>query len=179
METTSVSSSTGIAANSHYLESIPSDGECHGRSRNWGDIDATCKKTVTAEIVSEAKQMGLNEIGIAFVLAVAKVESGFNPDAASTSSSAAGIGQFIDKTGQGYGLDETNRFDITANTRAMISYLKDCFNSAQRRFKPTNVASLLSYTYALFHDGPSMKYGGMKIAEEQVLPSTVQFLIGE
>lgn len=165
-----------LAQNSRYNEPIWDDGDgVSGRSRAWGDVDAAGRQHVMQTIVSEAFEEGFSATETAFALAVARTESGFNPDAAATSSSASGIGQFIDKTGATYGLDDENRFELKANVKAMLQHLKDLFRSISKMNVGSETAKFQT-TYALYHDGPSLRFGGKDIARESVLPWIPRFL---
>lgn len=163
-------------ARSHYNEPISvSDGLVHGRSRAWGDISQSGQIEAIREIINQSAAAGLNGKQTAFVLSVARLESGFNPDAASTVSSAAGLGQFIDKTASSFGLSCSTRFNLSENVRAMVDYLKQSLTAAQKRFQSADSDAALSYAYALYHDGPSLKYGGLQIAQNKVLPLCKKF----
>jgi putative chitinase len=54
------------------------------------------------------------------VLAIAHTESGFNPDAAAGTTSASGLGQFVDKTGEAYSLNDNNRWDVNAQADSLV-----------------------------------------------------------
>lgn len=60
-----------------------------------------------------------------YMYAMAAQESGFNPNARASTSSAKGLYQFIDATGAQYGLDESNVFDPIANADAAARFYKD------------------------------------------------------
>lgn len=71
-----------------------------GKSRKWGDADDAVKFEVQKEIVKQATKANLSQRDIANLLALAEVESGFNPDASTTSrkSSASGVFAITDST---------------------------------------------------------------------------------
>ena len=165
-----------VAQHSHYFQPIVDDGDgVTGRSRRWGDLSQEVQVQVVNRLVHESDEQRLSLLDTAFIMSVARLESGFNPDAAAASTSATGIGQFIDKTGSFYGLETENRFHLADNIRAMIKHLKDSAKLASRRFSPSNTSELLTYTYAVYHDGPSLKYGGLELAREKILPWTKKF----
>lgn len=115
--------SSQIESYSHYNDPIDtSTGRLAGNSRIWGDASASVQKQVIDTIVNVATQHGLSAHDTAYVLAIARIESGFNPDAAAGPTSASGLGQFINKTGSAYGLNDSNRFDTTANANALIEH---------------------------------------------------------
>ncbi|MCH8622278.1 transglycosylase SLT domain-containing protein [Undibacterium sp. TS12] len=71
-----------------------------GDSRAWGDANEHVKFEVQKEIVQQAGKANLSQKDTANLLALAEVESGFNPDAATTSrkSSASGVFAITDST---------------------------------------------------------------------------------
>ena len=103
------------------------------------------------------------------MLAIARHESGFNPDAAAGSTSASGIGQFVDSTGEKYGLTLENVFEIKENTLALISiFTKEYARSADKKGL-TGIDREIRI-YALHHDGPSLKYGGEELSRLHIIP---------
>ena len=68
--------------------------EIAGNSRIWGDISARGQGQVIDLIIEICTRNKLSYREIAYVLLMARVESGFNPDAAAGTTSAAGIGQY-------------------------------------------------------------------------------------
>lgn len=89
-------------------------------------------------------------------------ESGYNPYAASGFTSASGLGQFILKTGKAYNLNDSNRWDINAQSNALVKYF--IYNK--------NLAKNLSesYIYKFHHDGPIKNYGGLALSNKYILP---------
>lgn len=63
-----------------------------------GDAPADVKEAVVNMIINEGRKAGLSDRDIAILLAIAYVESGFSPDAAARTTTASGVGQFIDNT---------------------------------------------------------------------------------
>ncbi|MCC5612802.1 transglycosylase SLT domain-containing protein [Nostoc sp. CHAB 5834] len=149
---------------SHYDKPIPADGKPHGFSRKHGDASPEVQKVVIDSLLKECAAQGLSKQDAAHVLAIARIESGFNPDAAAATSSASGLGQFIDRTGKAYDLDEKNRFDIDANAKALVDHYID--NKAivkARGLGPEHI-------YKMHHDGPFKDSGGLALAKQQVMP---------
>lgn len=86
---------------SHYQELLDiSPGRVAGNSRKGDDASVEVKNKVITEICKVAKEARLSNKDIANLLAIAKTESGFNPDAASRHprSSASGVFQITDET---------------------------------------------------------------------------------
>lgn len=91
-----------------------------GNTTNIGDF--TVDEDVKAAIDAAADANGVPR---SFMYAMAAQESGFNPNAAASTSSAKGLYQFIDSTGQQYGLNNTNVFDPSANADAAARFYRD------------------------------------------------------
>jgi len=103
-------------------------------------------------------------------LAVARVESGFNPDAAARTTSASGLGQFIDRTGRAYGLNAENRFELGPGVKAFLKFLGETLKSARQQISSASPQDIYARSYGLYHDGPSLAHGGEEIARRNVLP---------
>jgi putative chitinase len=123
---------TGKEYWTYYFSPIDkSPGELAGNSRKWGDAPTDVKEAVVNMIINEGREAGLSDRDIAIILATAYVESGFNPDAATLTSTAAGIGQFVEKTWSKYGKRE-DPFDTQANIRALIKEYIDIKNKVTK-----------------------------------------------
>lgn len=150
---------------SHYLESIDtSEGRLAGNSRIWGDASPEVQSRVIDILIDASQDAGLSVRETAHVLAIARIESGFNPDAAAGTTSASGLGQFIDDTGRAFGLDARNRFDAGAQATALVAHFIENRDLASRRGQGE------AYIYKYHHDGPVRDYGGLRHAETKVLP---------
>jgi putative chitinase len=157
--------SSQVESWSHYREPIDrTDGRLHGESRRWGDASAEVQSRVIDSLIESSREAGLTPRETAHVLAIARVESGFNPDAAAGTTSASGLGQFIDKTGKHYGLTNANRFDVDAQSDALVAHFVDNRNLARSRGQGED------YIYKYHHDGPSKDYGGLGLAQRKVAP---------
>ncbi len=120
---------------------IPTTPESLGNSRDWGDANDHVKFEVQKEIIQQATKANLSQHNIANLLALAEVESGFNPDAATTShiSSASGVFAITDQTADdaktrfggnksinGYKIEgEYDRFDPKSNISYGIAVYMD------------------------------------------------------
>lgn len=165
-----------IVKHSHYNAPIVENGQLRGKSRIWGDASHKTQRASIEAIRAAAKHVGMTREQEAMVLAIAYVESGFNPDAAAGTTSAQGLGQFIRKTGASYGLTDANRWDIREQARALVEHTLDNYAAARK-------AGLGGeYVYARHHDGSfTNKYGGVDIARNHVLPfaSIVLYVLQE
>lgn len=163
------------ASYSHYLEPIsPDNPTLHGYSRRWGDASPELQRTVIHELLNQAFTIGFTPKQTAFLLATTRVESGFNPDAAAQSTSASGLGQFIDATGDALGLTDQTRFSIGENASAFVTHLSAMIGFGTKKYE-TDSTSALTHAYALYHDGPNLNYGGLEVAKEKVMPWTERF----
>jgi hypothetical protein len=158
-----------IISSSHYKTEIDrSNGRLCGNSRRHGDASIQVQREVIGEIVDAAKESGLTKQDLAMVLAMARVESGFNPDAAAGTTTAAGLGQFIDRTGRSYGItSDRERFDVKVGARALIKHFLENKKLAEKAYSGRDMYVMI---YALHHDGPSLAYGGVDISKSEVMP---------
>lgn len=154
-----------IKAWSHYREPIDHrPGRLAGNSRVWGDASPEVQSRVIDALIESSRDAGLTPRETAHVLAIARVESGFNPDAAAGTTSASGLGQFIDQTGRHYDLNNQNRFSADAQADALVAHFIDNRNLAVSRGQGEE------YIYKYHHDGPTRDYGGLAISSREVAP---------
>jgi putative chitinase len=156
--------SSQIESWSHYREPIDESRPLHGASRRWGDASPEVQSRVIDSLIESSRDAGLTPRETAHVLAIARVESGFNPDAAAGTTSASGLGQFIDRTGKHYGLNNANRFDVDAQSDALVAHFVDNRNLARDRGQGED------YIYKYHHDGPTKDYGGLGLSHRKVAP---------
>lgn len=156
--------SNQIESWSHYREPIDESRALHGQSRRWGDASPEVQSRVIDSLIESSREAGLTPRETAYVLAIARVESGFNPDAAAGTTSASGLGQFIDRTGKHYGLNNANRFDVDAQSDALVAHFVDNRNLARDRGQGED------YIYKYHHDGPTKDYGGLGLSQGKVAP---------
>lgn len=155
---------------SHYREPIDNgEGRLHGESRRWGDATPETQSRVIDRLIESSREAGLTPRETAQVLAIARIESGFNPDAAAGTTSASGLGQFIDRTGRSYGLNNGNRFDAEAQSDALVQHYIDNRDLARSRGQGEE------YIYKYHHDGPSRDYGGLGLSNREVMPHMDQY----
>ncbi len=154
-----------IAGHSLYSTPIIENGQPRGNSRIWGDARKEVQRMSIDAIRAEARKAGMSVEQEAMVLAIAYIESGFNPDAAAGTTSAQGLGQFIRKTGAHYGLTDCNRWNIHEQSRALVEHTLDNYVAVER------AALGLEYVYARHHDGSfTNAYGGVDLAIMKVVP---------
>ena len=150
-----------------YIKDPIVKGGVRGKSRVHGDASIETQNEVINRIVAKGREDDLTDRQIAMVLAIAKIESGFNPDAAAGTTSARGIGQFVNKTGKAYGITKDNQWDLDTQIDALIAHTRDNYKLAEGKDE--------AYVYAYHHDGPSLKYGGLKISKNKVMPLVDKF----
>lgn len=126
---------------SHYNDPLSKDAvHVGGFSRKAGDATNETKALVITKIISYGTQYGLSTGDIANLIAFAKIESGFNPDAAAKGNhtSASGIFQITDSTAKdatkrlngkprvnSIDSGEYDRFDIDSNIKFGIQIYLD------------------------------------------------------
>ncbi|MEX3636974.1 lytic transglycosylase domain-containing protein [Paraburkholderia sp. BR14320] len=159
-----------IVSWSHYRLPIDiSPGRIAGNSRRGGDASKISQIKVINLLVQKGRQYRLSRDDIAMVLAMTRHESGFNPDAAAGTTSASGLGQFVDRTASAYGIDtNSQRFDAEQGADAMVRHYLE--NKRLAIAAGAIVRNVFVMTYAYHHDGPSLAYGGKDISEAHVMP---------
>lgn len=167
--------SKNMASYSNYDLPIEyTEGRLAGYSRNHGDASSQVQMSVMQKILNASSELPPEDQSL--LLAFARLESGFNPDAAATGTSAAGVFQFINSTGKAYGLKESSRFDADANIEAGVKFYKDNLAIVDKKFPGIAGPERAAKLYALHHDGPSLKYGGEDIAKKGILPYIDKFI---
>ena len=153
-----------------YFDTALIEGGLRGNSRKAGDVSPEIQQTVVNKIIEVGSQQGMTDYEIAYALAIARYESGFNPDAAAKTSSASGIGQFIDETGAKYGITNENRWDLDIQVQALVDHTIDNFETARKKGYGNE------YVYALHHDGPGLGSGGLAKGKKNVMPYVPRYL---
>ncbi len=150
---------------SYYNDPIdPSVGPV-GQSRIWGDASHEVQRQSIDALIRAGMAAGLSDRDIGHLLAIARHESGFNPSAAAGTTSAHGLGQFINRTGAHYGIDDSNRWDVDIQAEALVSHFRDNQRIAGNRGQTDE-----AYVYKYHHDGPSDDYGGLGLARRHIVP---------
>ncbi|MDW7757528.1 MAG: PAAR-like domain-containing protein, partial [Desulfuromonadales bacterium] len=161
--------SSQVAEWSHYHSPIDSTpGRPSGFSRRHGDASLDVQQQAIDAIVAAGRAKGMSDDLIAMTLAIARHESGFNPDAAAGPTSASGLGQFINRTGSAYGLSDDNRWNMDAQARALVDFTSE--NITLARSRGISDSELHRWVYKFHHDGPEEEYGGLQIADRAVIP---------
>jgi LysM repeat protein len=154
-----------IVAHSYYKKPIDhTEGRLAGVSRRVGHADHEVQKQVIDIIIDKCEKYGLSNRQCAYVLATARHESGFNPDAAAGTTSALGIGQFVRQTAKTFGLTDKNSFDADAQADALVRLYLYNSKIANSRNKGEE------YIYKYHHDGETEEHGGLKISQKHVMP---------
>lgn len=142
----------------------------------WGAAPRAEQYKTMQLILSATKDLSIQER--ALLLCIARVESGFNPKAKNPSSSASGVFQIINATAAALGLKLEERFDAKANIAAMLKLFEEYQTRIKTKYPNASEDEWVLLTYALHHDGPSLKYGGYELAKELVLPLYRKTLLG-
>lgn len=162
------------AGHSNYNQPIDrSSGRLSGYGRGWGQADANTQAQVMNLIVESSKDLTLEDQAI--LLAIARIESGFNPDAAATTTSASGVFQLIRKTATNLGLSQKEIFDAQKNITAAVDLFSENVQIVNRRYPKLSGHERAVMLYALHHDGPGLNYGGEKIARKELVPYLKQY----
>ncbi|EPX2828779.1 LysM peptidoglycan-binding domain-containing protein [Klebsiella michiganensis] len=143
---------------------IDTSRKLRGNSRTIGDADKDVQDAIIDMIITIAVRYGLSYKEISYILLTTKVESGFNPDAAAGTTSAAGLAQgtvgfIIDALTQsedilGFQLDLRNAevFDAEKGCYAVIySFLLN--KSKVMESYTSDQSEYWEWLYLLHHDG--------------------------
>jgi hypothetical protein len=161
--------SGNVATKSYFNEPIV-EGDLRGNSRAAGDVTPETQQEIVNKIVDVGSKLGMTDYEIAYTLATVRYESGFNPDASAKSTSARGLGQFVNETGKAYGLNVENQWDVDMQIQAVLEHTADNFRMAAKKGYSDD------YVYALHHDGPSLSSGGLGLAKKHVMPYVPKYL---
>ena len=138
-------------------------GRIAGQSRIHGDIEPLKQDRVIDLIIEIGARYKMSYRDIAHILLFTKIESGFNPDAAAGTTSAAGLGQYtsatvkevakpsVSKTRLGFVLDLSDDYVFDAERGAfgvLLSYMI-CKEKASHHFPD----SVEENTYLFHHEG--------------------------
>lgn len=162
---------------SYYLHPIDNSiDRPAGLSRRVGHASNSIQKMAIDAIIFSGRKHGLSTREIAHVLAIAYIESGFNPDAAAGTTTASGLGQFVEQTGKFYGINDSTRFDIDTNADALVRhYIDNKYLATKRGASGSDIEEKI---YQYHHDGPGARSNnseGAKISRERVLPLINKF----
>lgn len=160
----------GKAVAQSYFDTPIISGELRGNSRKAGDVSPEVQQEVVNRIVEYGSRLEMTDYQIAYALATARFESGFNPDAAAKTTSARGIGQFVDKTGSAYGITKENQWDVDIQIQALLEHTRDNFRMAEKKGYGNE------YVYAIHHDGPALDKGGLALSKKNVMPYVPKYL---
>lgn len=116
------------------------------------------------ELLKGAIGAKLDTVQTAVLLAIADIESGFNPLAKARDTTACGVNQFLTETGEQFGLSETVCFNPGPNTRAQIKHFKRIINQPrvlrvlQGKTDQERLVFMFREVYCRHHDGVNMKF---------------------
>ncbi|MES2050041.1 MAG: TIGR02594 family protein [Pseudomonadota bacterium] len=136
----------------HVNEKIDSKKELKGNSHRGGDAPPEVQQKIIDIIIDEARKLQFSNRDVGYYIAIAKRESGFNPDAANSESSASGVSQLIDKTAKTYGVDNSNRFDARANIKAGLQYFMKLKRKIESNFG-SSTGKFEALVYYCYHYG--------------------------
>lgn len=135
-----------------------------------GDASKDTQIEAIDALITASKSKGLSSRETAYVLAIARHESGFNPYAAAGTTSASGLGQFVDGTGYEYNLGDANRWNINEQAEALVNHFIDNKALTTKKRLPE------SYIYKFHHDGPTGNYGGLTLSKKFIIPKIGGFI---
>ena len=131
-------------------------------------------------VLYEARKAELSIFDQAVLLATVEVESGFNPIAHASSTSACGLFQFVKDTGKTFGLPREQCMDPWLNAKAGVTHYLSVFEKIHQRVDavppgPEKLFKTFELTYYLHHDG--LNSSNPQNDVKAVVLSGVQFLL--
>lgn len=110
-------------------------------------------------ILYAARKAGLDIEHQAVLLAIADIESGFNPMARAATTSACGLFQFVKRTGEMFNLAQSDCMDPIQNARAgvdhyLYNYERRVAAQVQNLTGNERLFRTFELSYYLHHDGP-------------------------
>lgn len=153
----------------YYSPIDHSEGRLSGYGRMAGQASNEVQESVIQSILDASSALSAQDQAI--LLGIARIESGYNPDASAPSTSAAGVFQFVKRTGAAFGLSSpSDFFDAEKNIEAGIKLYIENSAILDARYPGLKGDERAAMLYALHHDGPSLAYGGYDIAVKRLIP---------
>lgn len=111
-------------------------------------------------ILAQARLAGLDIEDQAILLAIADIESGFNPLAQAQTTTACGLFQFVQRTGESFSLSVSECMDPWKNARAEVEHYISNYDhrvksQVQDLVGAEKVLRTFELSYYLHHDGPN------------------------
>jgi putative chitinase len=132
---------------SHYNNPIDhTPGRPAGYSRDAGGASAQVQMAAMDELIASSERAGLSPHETAYILAIARLESGFNPDAAAKTTSAYGLGQFTNDTAKDYKVSAANG-DLRRQADLLVTLYQDSAAKARAYGQGED------HIYKYYHDG--------------------------
>lgn len=150
-----------VIEGSRFTRTYDADEVTRSGGREFLNVGApvwTQREAVRA-ILFHARKAGLSIEDQAVLLAIVDIESGFNPTAHAPTTTACGLFQFVKRTGEIFGLSQSECMDPWKNAQAGIAHF---LYNYERRVSPAvkdlqgaeKLFKTYELSYYLHHDGP-------------------------
>lgn len=146
---------------------VPS-AQLRGMGSGWGAATQEVKNEVMLRILDYSASLAPEDQAV--LLGIARLESGFNPDAKSSSSSASGVFQIISRTANNLGLSGGEVFDADKNIEAAVVLYRQILKELEADYPDARGDQRAIIIYGLYHDGPSNTGDGQGIARRDLVP---------
>lgn len=150
-----------IAKGSRFTRTYDSEEVARDGVREFLGVGAPewVQRESVRTILFQSRKAGLSIEDQAVLLAIADIESGFNPMARAPTTTACGLFQFVRRTGEMFSLPHSGCMDPAANAKAQIDHY---LSNYERRVKSKvenlqgteRVFRTFELSYYLHHDGP-------------------------
>lgn len=173
---------------SYYKEPITQTPDMlRGHGRRHGEALPQVQKEVVRRMIEAGVEKGYTNRQIAKVLATARHESGFNPDAAAGTTSAHGLGQFVGDTAGDNGITFEKRWEADDQVEGLFTFADKNWKSIEKEADRKQIpdSEIAAYRdvmfYKIHHDGNLYEQGkwakqkGKGISRESIVPRLDEF----
>jgi hypothetical protein len=153
-----------VIEGSRFTREFDSEEVNRGSTREFLRVGAPvwAQRESVRAILFNARKAGLGIEDQAVLLAIADIESGFNPMARAATTTACGLFQFVKRTGETFGLSQSDCMNPWLNAEAGIAHYIYNFD---RRVAPElrstegteRLFRMFELSYYLHHDGPESR----------------------
>ncbi len=150
-----------VIEGSRFTREYDSDEVNRGSTREFLRVGAPvwAQRESVRAILFHSRKAGLSIDDQAVLLAIADIESGFNPMARASTTTACGLFQFVKATGETFALPQSDCMDPWRNAEAGVAHY---LYNYERRVGPQlqgadgteRLFRLFELSYYLHHDGP-------------------------
>jgi hypothetical protein len=159
-----------VIKGSRFTREYDAEEVNRGSSREFLKVGAPvwAQREAVRAILFHSRKAGLSIEDQAVLLATADIESGFNPMARASTTTACGLFQFVKRTGEIFGLSQSECMDPWKNAQAgvahfMYNYERRVASAVQDSVGAERLFRVFELSYYLHHDGPESSNPGNEV----------------